>query len=763
MKLLISLIFLFTSYITFAQENIAVILLVQQDNKVPISDADIYLENTIINRDKHQGKTDVSGSWKSLISTDNAYQLLIIHPQYAVLDTIVTFKELNNTFVLTPSNVLDEVIVKSTEKLVSFKRGKFVINPKNEAIKGLPNVWEALKNSPIVVSEESGILQLGSKPATVIINNKVVALAGEELKDHLESIGVDDIKNLKFNIHPNASYDASIRSIIEINLNKSKTNKEQVSIRSNNGVRTNGFSKNSLGYKIALPKIRIDSRLNFNATNPFNTSSITQGGEQLISEIDGDQQSWVGYFNTDIDLSKKSWFDVTASYNNTEKASESQTTGSERFVFSNTKTHLRRFTGNALYLYTLNDSTKIDVRANYGSAESTVENRVSFSNDGLEFFQELPTVIPIFSIETNFIKERESGGYSYGIKYSNVNVDSDIDGFGVSSEISSASDFNYKENVFASYLNKEFIWKNYYISLGLRAEYTDITTDFTSTILDTNARFIDSFNYLNIIPNASFTYFTENQKTYTIGLSSGVSRPSYNLLNPFSRFESDLVQFEGDSELKPQQLYSLDLAYSGKESNLVLQGTFVNDYISTFISEDDGQLTSRYSNFSDVFVLGAQYSLQKKLASYLTSNLSLGTIYPLVSDDRFDIQGSNAQFDVGLSNVILIKKRLRLNLGLEYSSSFKDGFFEHRSEFSTFTNMSYRFKKPNLYLGLYTNDIFKTNFTGSRVLLPGVSYLTEEYNDSFIIGLNASLKLGRDIKVKKKAEKEVFEQFERVD
>ena len=738
-------------------------IFIKNEQGLFISKVETYIENVANSKESFQLYTSKEGKITISLNQNDNYSIIGLHNDYLPLDTIVTYTGTPIVLTLQKLNELDEVVIKSTKKLVTFKKGKFIVDTNNEVLKSLPNTWEALKNSPVVVTDENGGISLGSKTATVYINNKELLLSGEELKTYLENLGVDEIQSFELNTNPNASYDSRVQSVINIKLKKNNTRTQQLSIRSNNGIRTKTYSNNSLGYKFNSSKFRLNSRAVYNYSDRVYTNKIFQNTGILNSEEESSSKNTILSLNTDIDVADNQWLDFSVFYTNQVSKGNSETLGFNRAVFADTKNTSDRINSNLLYLFTINDSTSVDIRVDYASAQNDVRNLVQFSGNNSaganDYEQFIPTYIPIVRIASSFIKEKENGGYSFGVKYSNIDVSNDNREEDLITAEMISGDFNYQENVYAAYVNKEFSWQNYFLSLGFRGELTDIKTSFINQNDQTPT---NKFNYINIIPNATFTLLTEKERVYTIGLTSSVTRPSYSLLNPFNTFESDILEFQGDAELSPQQHYSIELGYNYKYHGLLFQASYIDDLISTFIANDNGQLVTRYSNFKDVYLFSINYSFQKKIVDFWRASLKASFLQVFVNDDRFDIEDSSPNFEIQISNNFQINKKLRYNLNYSFSSQFSDGFFSHRQASSIYTSLTYRLKEPNLYFGLYADDLFKTDLGGSEVLLPNVSYRTVEFNDTFIVGLNIIYKIGKELKIDKKIDKDSFDEYDRI-
>jgi len=104
--------------------------------------------------------------------------------------------------------------------------------------------------------------------------------------------------------------------------------------------------------------------------------------------------------------------------------------------------------------------------------------------------------------------------------------------------------FQYDENIFAAYLiygNK--IGKVSY-QIGLRPEYTDVTT--------TTKDSISPRDYLNFFPSGHIGYELPNNSNIQLSYSRRVRRPRFWDLNPFFTFSDDRNFFSGNPLLDPE-------------------------------------------------------------------------------------------------------------------------------------------------------------------------------------------------------------------
>ncbi|GJM35704.1 MAG: TonB-dependent receptor [Saprospiraceae bacterium] len=115
--------------------------------------------------------------------------------------------------------------------------------------------------------------------------------------------------------------------------------------------------------------------------------------------------------------------------------------------------------------------------------------------------------------------------------------------------------FIYNENIHAAYAQVGNKINRFSYQLGLRAEYSDVTTKLLQTE-DVNPR-----DYLNLIPTAHFTYDLPNENAIQLSYSRRIRRPRYWDLSPFSTFTDNRNFFSGNPDLNPELTHSFEIGH----------------------------------------------------------------------------------------------------------------------------------------------------------------------------------------------------------
>lgn len=115
--------------------------------------------------------------------------------------------------------------------------------------------------------------------------------------------------------------------------------------------------------------------------------------------------------------------------------------------------------------------------------------------------------------------------------------------------------FVYDENIYAAYMMAGNKSGKFSYQGGLRAEYSDITTDLKETN-ETNHR-----NYLDWFPSTHFSYELDSANTLQLSYSRRLSRPRFRHLLPFSSYSDSRNFWSGNPDLNPEYTNSFELGF----------------------------------------------------------------------------------------------------------------------------------------------------------------------------------------------------------
>jgi outer membrane receptor protein involved in Fe transport len=473
---------------------------------------------------------------------------------------------------------LNEVIVIAKKPTITRKPDRLIFNIENTALTE-GSTLSVLKSTPGVIVSEGGI-NIKSAPATVFINNRRVQLTSAELIQLLESSPANSIKSVEVITNPPASYDADSGSVINIIMSKNLVTGYRGSVQTNytQGVFPRYNGSTSHYFK--------NNKINFNVNYSYTNQKINRDQDDTVNYLDNaniieeiwqsnvNRNTWSETHNLNLNfdyyIDDKNTLSLTSTglYTPYFKYQIKNNTG----ITDENLDVLGRFTANNLsrdnkynigsdliFRHDFDNSANLTLNAHYTTYDYE-RNQNVFSNffDENNVFENSSEFNTLANQDTQIITGKvdynlpinETSNFDVGVKYSNVNTDSDITRVDIinGSEVINADNtdaFKYDEKVFAAYSNYTKSWDKWDLSLGLRVEQTNIEGE-SITQAETNTQ-----NYLDWFPNAGLSHqLLEDVNVYTTYKRS-ITRPSYTDLNPFTFFLNENTIVLGNPNLVP--------------------------------------------------------------------------------------------------------------------------------------------------------------------------------------------------------------------
>jgi hypothetical protein len=228
-------------------------------------------------------------------------------------------------------------------------------------------------------------------------------------------------------------------------------------------------------------------------------------------------------------------------------------------------------------------------------------------------------------------------------------------------------EFQYDDNIFATYGIIGYNSQQFVIKAGTRAEYS--VSGLTGE--NKNTRFI-------LLPQATVNYKTGTKQNIELSYTTSVYRPSIYQLNPSAIFTDPFSVYAGNPDLKQELRRNLKIEYSRNfGDSFVSSGLFLkarNDAVNQYTSINDSELyqTSPY-NLGTIYEYGFQVSGSVKLFKQVVVNpfLKVFNIQTEVNSSTFQHELTNRQeiaIESGLSAIATFKHKLALSFQFQYNS-----------------------------------------------------------------------------------------------
>ena len=643
---------------------------------------------------------------------------------------------------LLPSSLkLDEFELVDEKKLMEIDLDKKVFNVDKDITSQGSNAAEVLNNVPSVSVDVDGNVNLrGSGNVRVLINGKPSGLTGTSTADALRQLQGSQIEKVEVITNPSARYDAEGEvGIINIVLKKDNRQGFNGSVNVDLGYPNNygsgfnlsfkkkaftiftgynasfrkspGFSKSyqtftysdtSFSYSNTANRGRDEISNNFNLgvevnLNPFNTITISGKGNvgtafnfTDVTYIDYDQQK------NPIQTVKRN-------------EDEDKTLSSSDFAFNYLKTFSKKdrlLTFDAQYSSNRDNEESIIVQNN--NVDETDNTYSSVYN-----YEGSKNIL----VQTDYIHPFDNKGkFEMGFRGNYKTVDDDyqvslmnknINQFEVVSGLKNL--MFYYENISAGYVMYGRKLNKFSFQLGLRTEFSDVTTEFVAT------NEINQRTYLNFFPSSHISYLLKGENALQMSYSRRLKRPHHWWLLPFYGVSDSRNNFYGNPNLNPEYTDAFELGYLSYFKKGSLLSSVYYRY-STGVTErilvSDGTGTTKrlpvnigFRNAYGIEFSGS-YQLQKwwdlrgdfNFFREITDGNYKGAVY---FNDTYS-------WNSKLNSKWTIKKKLGIQMSVDYNAPQKTTQGESLARYGINIGASVDVLKGNGTISFNSSDIFNT-------------------------------------------------------
>jgi outer membrane receptor protein involved in Fe transport len=564
-------------------------------------------------------------------------------------------------------NQLSEVEVVARRPQMEMKLDKRVFNVGEDLSNIGSNAEALLDNLPSVTVDIDGNVSLrGSGNVRILIDGRPSGLVGISGGSALRQIQADQIERVEVITNPSARYEAEGNAgIINIIMKKEKKG----------GI--NGSVSANIGYPIIGG---VNSNINYRKgkVNLFGSYGITYrenfGGGYIDQEFTPEDTTYSTYvdrrrerggvsqnarfgmdysFNESTNLTGSFLYRVSDEnnlslnyyddYSGIDRATRELVRRSVRIQDEKEDEEVLEYDLNFTKTFGGNDEHKLTAdfqyRNNSESEDSDLRNErfLMSTNQFVDSIQQR-SIINEFSenilMQASYVKPLgESRSFEAGWRSTlrtitnEYEVTQEVEGQEQDSILSDfTNDFIYNEDIHAIYAiyNSEFDKLTYQI--GLRAEYTDITTRLKTPVDTTNAR-----DFLNLFPSVFMTYEFNKLHSLQASYSRRFDRPGFRSLNPFSNFNDDRNIRIGNPNLDPEFTDSYELGLVNNFSDATLYSglyyrrtTGVTERINTVI---DGITFAQPQNLAERNSIGIENNYSHDLNDWWRLNGNLNIFY----------------------------------------------------------------------------------------------------------------------------------------
>jgi len=598
--------------------------------------------------------------------------------------------------ILRQSNLeLKEVQVTAEKPLVKIESDKLSYNAESDPESKSSNALDLLRKVPfITVDGDDNVQVKGSSNYKVFMNGKPSTMASNNPRDFFKNFPASSIKNIEVITSPGAKYDAEgVGGIINIvTQKKSLTNGYTCTV--NGATNTLGAVSGGVNFSASIGKFGISTDLaNYYQDFPY-FKSITyresfEDTPQKYSYWNGKSRNkgmspWgTGELSYEIDtlnLINASFSLWLSQYQNTSKVLVSiqdanYIENQSYYMSTMNESNFGAPEGNIDYqrtskrnkdqVFTL--SYKVNYNPTGREGESSIDNYLNYFNSKQLSDNNAYTLEHTF--QSDFVQPlKNNNKLELGLKYilrknlslTDVRVyDYDLLQFVVDSN--QINDFDYTQNIIATYLTYNKKIKKFDLKSGLRVE--DVFTDGTFT----SKNFTDFENKnLEFVPSANISYQINEKNNLRLSYNKRIQRPSIWYLNPFvNNFDPKNISY-GNPNLDPERFHNIELNYSNFSKigniNLTLYNSFSNNGIDRVVSLEDGVSTATFANVNRIRTWGLSSFISVRLGKKFNGSVNGSINYNFLEGNNFEgLKNEGWGFNINSNLQYTIVKGLKIS------------------------------------------------------------------------------------------------------
>ncbi|MCV2484696.1 TonB-dependent receptor [Flavobacterium sp. SH_e] len=617
------------------------------------------------------------------------------------------------------SNQLNEVVISQEKKTFTNSNGNIKVDVANSVYSTIPNPVDLLSKLPSVqVSTDRESISIVGK------GNPLIYIDGQKATiNDLNALTVADIKTVEIIKNPSSKYEAEGRAVILITRKLSKKDSFRTEISEVASFKRN--YNNYLGFNSSFKKGKLEWKANFNYNklNPWENHTLEYeipkasivSNYDVMANTKRNQYVFGGgifykmkeedYFSINVNGKlQNDTFDInTFTYNKNQNQ--------ENNVFTLSDNASKKNFVNAFMNYSKKIKS-IDTQfftgfqySNFNQhLESLVSNNYNETNFELSQNRDQKFNVDVFSgridVEKKFKNEMN---LEYGGLYLKAKSKSDATILDFEKKENEVSNYDFKEENLAAYIQFSGKLKKIDFSLGLRTENTDVYSKFRTEVSTS----IDK-NYTNLFPKADLTFSIDSTKSINVNYAKSIVRPKYSSLSQIATYINPYFLYGSSLNLGPAFVDEVSSSFQYRDKTLKLSYFQTKNVTnpSFIFNEETNVLTINDVNFKRETGFTIDLALPFTYKFWTTTN-NFVFVKSKVEDDTAVLHPSKPYLYYYSNNTFKLPKDFTFVLSFWGLTKQNDGIFERKANFIVDLSMVKAFGK-NWNCTLNYNDIFKT-------------------------------------------------------
>ncbi|WP_142688153.1 outer membrane beta-barrel family protein [Chitinophaga polysaccharea] len=640
-----SLIFFFSFTVAYAQHTCALSGVVKSlEQPIAYAEACLMKHDSILVKCSY---TDTTGTF--LLNADTGSYKLVIRSMGKILHTQqlkLSQDERMGTIHLNLSKDLEAIVVTGNKSLIQRKVDRLVFNLEHSIASKGTDLTQSLALVPMLRVSESGVSIIGKSGVSIMVNEKILNISGEDLMNYLRSIRSDDVTKVEVITTPPAKYEAEGNSgMINIVLKRNPNLGWSGNVSTSYAQTTYPGINNTATINYQSKKLNTTLRLKQYDRSVYATEDIDVIGKNSILSNDSRKDTYKGVggnLGMDYKINTGSTigfiYDVSEirtnmDINNTTEYLTQNIADSVLTTFSQHRNKTLAHTLNAYYEQKLNKKGgKLNLGFNYFS--NTPETNVDFKTAS-----DKSTLLDTVN-NYSHVKYRITSGQAdltlpaswatteTGIKFTNIDNNSDVRyatlvNGGYKPDPIRSNLFNYSEKNLAAYLIlHKSVMEKWTMQVGLRYEYSWVNGYSLSTASRSKSEYGKWF------PSVYLSYVADQNNTFSISYSKRINRPNFRAVDPFKWYTNPNSYYTGNPLLQPSFNHNIELSYLYKGMlSFTLYGQQQVNGFGRLTEVTDALKVVNYKNYLTKYDAGLNTGLSFKPLKWWENNTSVTVYY----------------------------------------------------------------------------------------------------------------------------------------
>ena len=712
----LQLILIFICSCTFAQEKYSITGNISSKNETKTIQAKVILYDEFQNEIKTIETKNSNFSFENLDS--KTYSISIFYDNNIQEEEPFYLNE-NKIFYLNIDKTvqIDEVVINGKKETFKTKNGNYNIDVANSNFNKIATTNELLSKLPNVM--------LGADQETLTIigkGNPLLYLDDQQVDfSTISSLAVEDIKSIEIIKNPSAKYEANGKSVIKINLKKSKkeglkfTLQETLSfkrkfnnyfnstfqIRKNKSEfkinasynQLNPWEGNGFDYHVKDKNIQSNYFIKSQTKRPHfivNTSffqELNEAGDYLSFAINSNFRKDKGLIDTKTEYTENNESQSILTLNDNENHRN----------FVNT---LMNYNKN---IKSLNATILTGFQYTIYNTGRTYDFYNNINDNGLEYNQSrdqkyrLKVFAGKFDVEKKFESDQK---IEFGGRFTQAKSETNNQTFFLNN---SSEEFLYKFKEFnlAAYLQYTKNYEKWNYKTGLRTETTNSKGfDEIKQFSDIDKKYIDWF------PNAEINYTFDNKNALTIYYKRTIDRPNYSNLSSGNLYGSPYIEYSGNFDILPTYTNTFSVNYSLKKWNMSVTYYQSKNPMNYTLIYDDVRNISTFTtvNFEKEknISVGLDVPFEYK---FWSTQISFAMIYSKIIDQKAEFNKSAPYIYLYSNHNFKLGKDFNFMVDGYWLSKRTEGIYERNSQIMVNLGLTKSYK--NVDFSIRLNDLFK--------------------------------------------------------